>query len=147
PVEAPEGTEALPNAPETVNTSTSSKSSPLKPAIADPKSIEDLNIKIASMDAKFENLQDLIMSCHFKLEGITETLNKVKDITKETGTDVGKIHHHLVQVIKETIRVALKIQNSTDAMATTLTNQFDNLKTTLINTILTFCALRVDVVG
>lgn len=93
-------------------TGDNSPNEPFPPTPLDLKVIGDLHAKIRGMDIKFENLQDLIMSCHFKFEVIIETLNKVKDITKETRTDMGKICLHLIQTIKEAIKVAQRIQNS-----------------------------------
>lgn len=68
----------------------------------------------------------------------SETLEKVTAITKETSTDVGKIRLQLIQIVKEAIKVGQKIQNSTDAMFMTLINLFENLKTSIVNTIYYF---------
>lgn len=97
--------------------------------------MKKISSRISSMDAKFENLQYLLMSSHYKFDVVTDSMEKIKAVTKETGTDVGKIRLHLIQVIKKAIKVAQKIQNKTDVMSTTLTTQFENLKTALVNTI------------
>lgn len=86
------------------------------------------------------------MSYHFKLDVITETLNKVKDITKKIRTNVGKIRLDLIQSIKKGIKVAQRIQNNYDVITTNLTNMFENLKTAIVNTISYFLRPR-DIVS
>lgn len=115
---------------------------PSSPILPDSKLVEDLLNKISSMDAKFENLQDLLMLSYYKFDVVKNSLEKIKVVNKETRTDVGKILLPLILVIKESIKVGQKIQNSTDDMSTTLTNQFENLKTALVNTISYFLCPR-----
>lgn len=78
-------------------------SSPVSPY---SKLVEDLLSKISSMNAKFENLQDLLMFAHYKFDAVTDSLDKIKVVAKETDTNVSKIRLHLIQVIKEVIKVA-----------------------------------------
>lgn len=112
-----------------------SPSNPVPPFSMDTKVLEDLVAKVSAMDAKFEALQDLLIATHYKFDQINESLEKVKSVSKEAGTDVAKIRLKLDQVIKESVKVATKIQASSDAVTTKISDHFENLKTATVNTL------------
>lgn len=118
--------------------SDSSPSNPLPPHSLVSKLFEDILEKFSEMDEKFEFLQDLLLATHFKMDRVNESMEKVWAISKETGTDVANISLKLNQVIKKVIKVATEIQTSSEVVATSISNHFDNLKTATVNTLCYF---------
>ncbi|KAG5595695.1 hypothetical protein H5410_036927 [Solanum commersonii] len=74
------------------------------------------------MSEQVDSLKDLLLSAHFKI-------NNVKDVTKETGIDVARIHLKLDQIVKEAIKIATKVQAGSKAISTSLSSRFKEMST------------------
>lgn len=74
----------------------------------------------------------------YKFDAISESLEMIKETTKETRSYFGKIGLQLIQIIKEATKVAQKIQTNSDAMFAFSTILFENLRTAIVNTLIYF---------
>ncbi|KAH0773574.1 hypothetical protein KY290_010711 [Solanum tuberosum] len=79
--------------------------------------VSDLMTNMTAMCEHVDSLKDLLLAAHFKIDN-------VKDVTKETGTDVARIRLRLDQIMKETIKIATKVQASSKAISTSLSSRF-----------------------
>jgi len=66
------------------------------------------------------------------MDNLKETSERVRDTAKETCADVVKIRLYLDHIIKEVIKVANRVQQSTGVTATSISNQFSILKTATV---------------
>lgn len=78
-----------------------------------------------------DSVKHLIAATHFQVE-------KVRDATKETSANVPCVRFKLDQVVKEAIKIANKIHPSTDAISTTISIKFSEMKNATVNTIAYF---------
>lgn len=69
----------------------------------------DVTIRRAEIDLKLDSINNLLLSSHFYL-------NKMKDVSKKNSTDVACFRVRLDQVIKEAMKIAAKIQTTTDSL-------------------------------
>ncbi|KAG5571965.1 hypothetical protein H5410_061731 [Solanum commersonii] len=72
---------------------------------------------MTTMGEQVDSLQDLLLASYFKIDN-------VKDVTKETGTNVARIRLRLEQIMKETIKIVAKVQASSKAISTSLSSRF-----------------------
>ncbi|KAK4708605.1 hypothetical protein R3W88_029530 [Solanum pinnatisectum] len=63
-------------------------------------------------------------------------------VTQKTGVVVARIHLRLDQIVKETIMIASKVQASLKAISTSLSSKFEEMSTTIVNTITYFLRPR-----
>ncbi|KAH0646563.1 hypothetical protein KY284_034447 [Solanum tuberosum] len=97
--------------------------------------VSDLMTKLTAMSEQVDSLKDLLLSAHFKIDS-------VKDVTKETGLDVARIHLKLDQIVKEAIKIATKVQASSKAISTCLSSRFEEMSTGIVNTLTYFLCPR-----
>lgn len=62
----------------------------------------DLELHLLEIDSNLDTMKDLLFATHFQLD-------KIKDLSKETGTNVAYIHVKLNQVINESTKLIAKI--------------------------------------
>ncbi|KAG5590133.1 hypothetical protein H5410_040647 [Solanum commersonii] len=97
--------------------------------------VYDLMTKLTAMSEQVDSLKDLLLSAHFKIDS-------VKDVTKETGVDVVRIHLRLDQIVKEAIKIATKVQAGSKAISTSLSSRFEEISTRIVNTLTYFLCPR-----
>ncbi|XP_060200196.1 GDSL esterase/lipase At1g29660-like [Lycium barbarum] len=95
------------------------------PSVVSAECYADLLSKLSSMDAKIESIKDLIASTLFQVD-------KIRDTTKETGTDVSKLRVKLDDVIKEAVKLSAKLQASVGAMPERLTTPLTEMKDAIL---------------
>lgn len=88
----------------------------------------DVELHLLEIISKLDNMKDILSTTHFQLE-------KIKDTSKETKTDVARLHVKLDRVIKEATKLVAKIQATTDTLSTTIITQFMNLKNATAQTL------------
>uniref|UniRef100_M1DQK8 Uncharacterized protein n=1 Tax=Solanum tuberosum TaxID=4113 RepID=M1DQK8_SOLTU len=93
--------------------------------------VPDLMTKLTVMSEQVDSMKDLLLFAHFKI-------NSVKDVYKKTGDDVARIHLRLDQIVKETIKIATKVQAGSKAISTSLSSRFEEMSTALVNTLTYF---------
>lgn len=64
------------------------------------------------------HFKDFLLATHFQMD-------KVKYVTWETCTDVARIRLKLDQVIKEVVKVANKVQATSTAVKTSISEKFE----------------------
>lgn len=65
------------------------------------------------ISSNLDFLKDLILDTYLHME-------KINDVSKETGADIACIHLNLHQVIKEAIRITTNVHHNTDLLSATI---------------------------
>ncbi|KAH0636150.1 hypothetical protein KY285_035895 [Solanum tuberosum] len=93
--------------------------------------ISDVMTKLTAMGEQVDCLKDLLLAAHFKIDN-------VKDVSKETGADVAKIRLRLDQIVKESIKIATKVQAGSKAISISLSSRFEEMSIAIVNTLTYF---------
>lgn len=91
----------------------------------------DVKLCLLKINSNFEYLKYLLLATHLHLD-------KIKDTSKETKTDIAQLRVKLDQVIKEVTRLVAKSQATADTFSTTIVTRCTNLKDTTAKTLAYF---------
>ncbi|KAH0642177.1 hypothetical protein KY290_033776 [Solanum tuberosum] len=97
--------------------------------------VNDVLTKLTAMGEQVDSLKDLLLAAHFKIDNM-------KDVSKETGVDVARVHLRLDQIMKEAINIATKVQAGSKAIFTSISSRFKEMSTAIVNTLTYFLRPR-----
>ncbi|KAG5590772.1 hypothetical protein H5410_041286 [Solanum commersonii] len=97
--------------------------------------VNDVLTKLTVMGEQVDSLKDLLLAAHFKIDN-------VKDVSKETGVDVARVHLRLDQIMKEAIKISTKVQVGSKAIFTSISSRFKEMSTDIVNTLTYFLCPR-----
>ncbi|KAH0675875.1 hypothetical protein KY285_023676 [Solanum tuberosum] len=100
-------------------------------------------LKSLVLGKPLENLDAM----HAKLDAMFITVSQVSDViakltAMETDANVAKICLRLDQIVKEAIKIAIKVQAGSKAISSSLSSRFEEMSTAIVNTLTYFLKPR-----